>query len=65
MLRPMNFDWHWSDCSATQTATSRARLALLIFSVSIGESEERPSGEDLGAEGGAALSVQSGGSETK
>ena len=47
MLRPMNLEGHWSDCSATQTATSRARLAMLIFTVSVGESEERPSGEDL------------------
>ena len=52
IFRPLNFDGHWSDCSATQAATSRARLALLIWSVSSGESEGRPSGEDLERRGG-------------
>ena len=52
IFRPTNFDGHWSDCSATQTAISKDRLASLIFLVSFGESEERPSGKDLELRGG-------------
>ena len=52
MLSPINLEGHWSDCSATQAATSRARLAMLTFTVSVGEREERPRGEDLERRGG-------------
>ena len=51
-VKPITFDGHWSVCSATQAAISRARLADWIFSVSSGESEERPNGEDLERRGG-------------
>ena len=51
-VEPITFERHWSVCSATQAAISRTRLAEWIFSVSSGDSEERPNGEDLERRGG-------------
>ena len=42
-----NFQTNGATAPRPETATSRARLALLIFWVSSGESEGRPNGEDL------------------